>query len=309
MDYKSYFLENYNKLYTLKELLKMRDSNYFDITIINEQVIDSNTISIVMTACNRSKQTYFTLKTIAESSYKNVQIIIVDDSSSDKISINELEKYNLHIELINIKNKFWVNPCINYDIGFSFIKGSKIIIQNSEVCHVGDIVDYVYKNIVDNEYNVFNVISLKNLESNNQLYRMNVITSKNYMNLNKHLGIWYQHPKHRNKNYHFLTALTKNTFDIIGGFDIDYALGKDYDDNGFLLKIMFNKIKINNVNEETLMGIHQWHEQSACGSVSKNYNNEKLFKAKSQYNKENETYLELTSYNEKEAYDIINKIL
>jgi glycosyltransferase involved in cell wall biosynthesis len=94
-----------------------------------------------MTACNRSKQTYFTLQTIQNSSHKAIQIILVDDSDSDPIAKEELEKYPFYIDFISIKmqNKKWVNPVVNYNIGFEYIRGSKVVIQNAEVCHVGDV--------------------------------------------------------------------------------------------------------------------------------------------------------------------------
>ena len=39
-----------------------------------------------MTVSNRSNQTYFTLQTIQNSSYKAIQLIIVDDSDKDPIT-------------------------------------------------------------------------------------------------------------------------------------------------------------------------------------------------------------------------------
>jgi glycosyltransferase involved in cell wall biosynthesis len=103
--------------------------------------ITAETISIVMTACNRSKQTYFTLQTIQNSSHKAIQIILVDDSDAEPITKEELEKYPFYIDFISIKmqNKKWVNPVVNYNIGFEYIRGSKVVIQNAEVCHVGDV--------------------------------------------------------------------------------------------------------------------------------------------------------------------------
>ena len=69
---KSHLLTNYKTLYKIKDmLLNKNDTTYYSRNIINKKIIDTNTISIVMTACNRSVQTYFTLKTIKESKHKN----------------------------------------------------------------------------------------------------------------------------------------------------------------------------------------------------------------------------------------------
>ena len=55
-----------------------------------------------MISSDRSIQTYFTLKTINNlSENKNVQIILIDDSSTDPIKIDELYVYtHLQIDLI-----------------------------------------------------------------------------------------------------------------------------------------------------------------------------------------------------------------
>ena len=166
MNYKSYLISNYGKLYQIKDMLDNNDNNYFSSTIINEKELDENIISIIMTTYNRSIQTYFTIDTILKSSYKNIQIILVDDSTYDLVSIEKLEQYDIHIELVRIKNKFWINPCINYNIGFKYIKGGKIIIQNAEVCHIGDVINYVTTNIGDNTYHAFNVYSLQGQREN-----------------------------------------------------------------------------------------------------------------------------------------------
>jgi len=305
MDYKSYLTLNYEKLYQIKNMLKTMDTNYFTMIKINERELDVNTISIVMTACNRSIQTYFTIKTISDSSYKNVQVILIDDSTDDFIQVEKLEQYGIHIELIYIKNKFWVNPCINYNIGFKYIRGGKVIIQNAEVCHIGDVINYVADNIKNNEYHSINVYALGDLYENNLLYEIGDMLHDNKQKIVSLDGCWYQHSIQRNLHFHFLTALTKETFDKIGGFDIDYGLGTSWDDNALVFKITNINIKIINAGD-LIMGVHQWHPQSACGEFSTNINNRDFHNRKCNYYKINKTFLDLTSYDKNEIIDIIN---
>ena len=66
-------------------------------------------ISIVMTAYNRKKQLLFTLETINKSTYKNIEIIIVDDCSIDSERF-DTEQYrndyeNSLFNKINIKSR------------------------------------------------------------------------------------------------------------------------------------------------------------------------------------------------------------
>ena len=97
----------------------------------------------------------------------------MDDSDNDRVSSEKLKEYNIHIDLLRIKKerKNWANPCVNYNIAFEYVKGSKVIIQNAEVCHVGDVLNYVKNNIVDDKYFVFDVRSSSSFEINESIYK------------------------------------------------------------------------------------------------------------------------------------------
>jgi hypothetical protein len=232
--------------------------NYPNIPIYDD------TISIVMTSSNRSRQVYYTLETIKKCSFKNVHIIIVDDSDIDPIKKEELEKYAYHIDLVYIRteNKNWINPVVNYNIGFKFIKGSRVVIQNAEVCYVGDILDWISKNVSDNNYYSFDVKSINSFENNEIIYNTNNLTTDIYLKDNL-FSMWYQGRK-RITNYHFLTAMTRNTFELIKNFSYDYTFGVDFDDNDFLLKIKSKNINIENIFHENYIigGIHLYHTSS-----------------------------------------------
>ena len=237
------------------------DSELFSHYIIKNYDITSETVSIVMTSCNRSNQTYFTLQSMLKSKCKDIHIIIVDDSDNDPLSIDRLKDFPYYIDLIVIKreNKNWVNPVVNYNIGFKFIKGSKVVIQNAEVCHIGDPLNFINTSMVKDFYYVFDVKASLNFRTNQKIYNSNLNDIEIYNK--KFFKMWYHHHKHNNTNYHFFTAFTKETFEKIKEFSYDYTLGRDYDDNDFLLKIISQNIIITNIkSEENLMGgIHLFH--------------------------------------------------
>lgn len=318
MAHKIYLLNNYENFIKVKNIILNKDQNYFAIHVINEKPIDYDTISIVMTACDRSVQTYHTLKTISRSKYKNVQIVLVDDSQKDPINVEHLKTFDLHIELINIKNKCWINPCVNYNIGFLYAKGQKIIIQNAEVCHIGDVLSHIYDNLKDDQYMVFNVFSLDRPDVNNILYSIDSLSnfeksnllnalikvpSNSYINTN---GRWYHHGIIRQLYYNFLCAITRNTLDLIGGFDIDYSFGMEYDDVALVFILPIFGIKIINAPEH-LIGIHQWHTQTAVGSFSGKFHNRPIYIGKSNYFVKNKKYVQFTEYNKDEYNKIINE--
>jgi hypothetical protein len=244
--------------------------------------MDKETVSIVMTTHKRIKQTIFTLDTIASSSCQNVQVIIVDDSGSDYIDDKDLSGYKFRIDYMKIRpeNRVWTNPCVNYNIGFSRVQGQYVIIQNAEVCHVGDVVNFVHKNCTEGKYHVFDVVNTGSYYSNEQLYHIFSNNKFNIIDLNELIKsngfIWYQHRVFRPKNYHFLTAIHINDLiKINNGFDYDFSLGRWYDDDEFVFRIEHVlKLQIINVdqqNDDILMGIHQHHETVTLSTTKSEY--------------------------------------
>ena len=301
---------NIHLLSSLRNMVETSNEHYTH-NVINEKEITENTISIVMTSHERSKQVYFTLKTINDCNFKDIQVIIVDDSINDSIHIDKLKEYNIHIEFISINRhiKYWANPCINYNIGFKYIKGNKVIIQNGEVCYIGDVLEYI-RYILDDKYYVFDVKASSNFDTNDIIYSSYLNTDIYDKNI---WSQWYQHFTERNVNYHFLTALTKKTFDKIGGFSYDYSFGSCYDDDDFLLKIQVNNITIVNVNHTMnyIGGIHLYHGYTVNITNTDAYSkpqNIDLFHKKRNYIMRTGKYLELSSYNSNiyEMYDILN---
>ena len=50
------------------------------------------------------------------------------------------------------ENKWYVNPCVPYNIGFKSASGEVIIIQNPECLHIGDIIAHVDEHLGDDNY-------------------------------------------------------------------------------------------------------------------------------------------------------------
>lgn len=306
-NYKRYLHHNLKSVHYAKEIVTNLNKNHFSLSIINHS--DDINITIVMTAYNRSVQTYFTLRTIANSINKTIQVIIIEDSTTDLLSFDELIKYDLCIYHIKIKNKFWFNPCINYNLGFKFIKGNKVIIQNAEVCHIGDIIDYIDKNLCDNQYFVFDVATLPDMDTNHRLYKEDV-SFDNYDNFSQLFGNWYQHHDNYSRQLHFLTAITKITFDIIMGFDYDFCMGSWYDDDELIFRIKSSGIDAVNIpyDVKKIMGIHQWHMPSDNDWDKDVIKNSELLDAKKHYFDKHKRFFYLTDYNLDDAYNKIDEL-
>ena len=241
-------------------------------TFNNNNNID---ISIVMTTHNRKIQTLYTLDSIKKQNINNLEVIIVDDSDTINLLIdNDFNKYNFKIIYITIDNKrkIWENPCVNYNIGFQEINGDLIIIQNAEVCHIGDVINTCINNVNNNNYVVFNVFGLKDNNTNLKLYNNDKIISNDN-------GIWYNHNILKNKNYHFLTSIKKHNLIY---FDYDFLLGQCFDDDMYIYDIINRKkLEILNIKMDDVLGIHQWHESFKMDKIKYCFNST-IFKLKTE---------------------------
>ena len=295
------------------KLLKGDMSLYYTHTVISERPINDDTISIVMTTSDRTKQLYFTLSTIQKSTNQNIHLVIVDDSENDTVNHSVLEKTGLYIDLIEInrKKKFWINPCVNYNIGFSFMKGNRVIIQNSEVCYVGDVLSFASE-IHDDGYYVFDILASKGFTQNDEIYLNaenltfdelsrtfghNPIDPK-YNVLSPHLfELWYQHHLFNRRHYHFLTFTSKKVIEIIGGFCSDYAFAVSYDDDDFVLRLMNANIQIVNIVSTNckVLGIHLHH--SMANTTQKHlptHDNKEMWVLKKEFFYKNHEYIEVS---------------
>ena len=216
-------------------------------------------ISIVMAYYNRLPQLRYTLKTIEKSSSKNFEIVIVDDYSSEQHSLDTLltEFKSLNFNIIKMQDinpiKTYVGPSIPYNVGFRKSRGDKIIIQNPECCHIGDVISYTDNNLTDDVYLSFHCFASGKRESND-LYL------NNYLDVTTSAGRWYNHSIHRPASYHFTTAITRKNLIELNGFDEKYAVGFNYDDDELIERIKKKELQIQFVEDPWV--IHQYHGKS-----------------------------------------------
>lgn len=190
--------------------------------------MESVKVSIVMAYFNRKEQLIQTVESIKKSTYKNIEIIIVDDNSRESQRVTtfiEDVKDNLDIKVITIEEneKVWVNPCIPYNRGFAEATGEIIIIQNPEVMHVGDCIDFVVKNIELNDWMIFNCYGSPGFEFNNIIERQHHNCEQIYDTINNAIKAGqlmydstpeYERHKYTSCNPEFLL---KGEFFLIGG--------------------------------------------------------------------------------------------
>jgi len=232
-------------------------------------------ISIVCTYHNRKSQFITTLNTIKfqieNSDLEDVELVCVNHNSNEENNVDDLPKDFNFLKVINL-NTDTKNPCIPYNVGFSNAVGDKIIIQNAECCHIGNIIQKTSQSLEEDNYLSFACFSADLMTSNliktiiSPCNERSVETIKNKVYSLPQTGpgflsnSWYNHSKFSRRNLHFTTAIAKSNLDKLKGFDERYANGMDYDDDDFIMRV--NRLNLEIVNIDDPFSVHLYHTSS-----------------------------------------------
>lgn len=270
------------------------------ILIDDKIILNSKKISIVMGYINRREQLETTLETFYRSKYKNFEIIVTDDGSVPDQRIDDfVDKYGIKLIKNDAINKTWCNPCVAYNNAIQMATGDILIIQNPEVCHIDDIIDYVANNLSERQYISFSCFASPNFAANSYLKKLindnSVIDKSNLLNyFNNIMSMnniqvmyngWYNHPKQRPCNYHFCAATYRKNINAIRGFSAEYQNGYNADDKDLILKIRCDlKLQLVIVPPHIGLVVHQYHLSTMPKNEQelkiKNKINQKIYKNK-----------------------------
>lgn len=210
-------------------------------------------ISIVMGYYNRLPLVKHTLKTISQTSCSDYEVIIVDDYSDPQHSPNDLVNEFPFVKVVDMREtinpRWYVNPCIVYNTGFRHARGDKIIIQNPECCHIGDVLAYTEANLTNDNFLSFHCFAADTL-STMKLHTTNQPTSLS--------GGWYNHAQYRPVGYHFCAAITRSNLNTIDGFDERFAKGYLCDDDDFVRRVKLLGVNFTFVDNPWV--VHQYHD-------------------------------------------------
>lgn len=220
-------------------------------------------LSIVMPYYNRRDLLLNTLKSIEYSKGEySIEIVIVDDGSNKTHQINDIHNLfpNLDIHLIvQTRNvNIWRGPTIAYNIGFAAAKGDVILINCAEGFHVGNIIDYVFKNFKEKSYMSFSAYAgdpkvtevLTNWDGKEEIG--NVIEKIKPLN-----NEWHSH----STNYTLIpycAAINTEDMEILSGYDELFEMGIGYDDYEFVDRVKNLGLDLQLI--DVPFCIHQWHK-------------------------------------------------
>lgn len=212
-------------------------------------------IVIVMTYFDRPVQLNKTLESIAESKYKNFEVIIVDDCSSEPPQVG-LTRFPVTVLTTSLKG--WTNPepAYNKGITLALLQNPDIIIlQNAECFHFGDVISRAAE-VTDENYISFGCYSIDKQKTFDRLDGDMLFTNKRGAS---HDGenAWYNHPVFRPVGYDFCSAITVKNIKKLNGYDERFSFGCGFGDDYLLARIKMLGLKVE-ITDSPIV-VHQWH--------------------------------------------------
>lgn len=236
--------------------------------ISNLKLVQPPKISVVMAYYNRRDQLIHTLKSISKTAYSAFEVILIDDDSRDDQKVNDLIVEFPFLKVFRIKkiDKWWLNPCIPYNMGFAIADGEIIIIQNPECFHTQDVISYMAEHLNNQTYISASCYALDE-ESSKNIESIDIHKLNQEAFHDKGQG-WYNHPTIHPVHFHFCAGITRSNLQKLGGFDERFAQGIAFDDTEFVERV--KRLGLGRIIPKDLLVIHQWHSKAEHFYV-KNY--------------------------------------
>ena len=138
------------------------------------------------------------------------------------------------------------NPSVAYNQGAKEAHGEYLILTSPEVMHEADVLAGLDEEFAKDP-DAYVVCACRSLKKNGSFH------------------MWYQHSEHRPLNYHFCTAISRENFLKIGGFDEAFGPGHCYDDDDLVMRVKNSHLNI--VVRDDLVTAHQWHRRDTRPGV------------------------------------------
>ncbi len=237
-----------------------------------------NKVSVLLPYYNRRPLLQLTLDSFNHF-YKDcpLEVVIVDDGSSEEHKVRDLVAgYSLDIKLIELQDKKGINPCYPYNVAARHATGDVFVLSSPETLHTFNMFKLTNNlcDLPDDSYWIFSVFCLTDKEMQSQLlgewsfadklHYLRENQNKFYEHLgelgysfNNKYGSWYLHQEFRPSCLNFFTALTKDLYFSIGGFDERFRKGTGFDDRDFKMRVLE---KVDNTVWHEAIAIHLDHE-------------------------------------------------
>ena len=204
--------------------------------------------SILMPYYNRANQLHNTLVSFTRYKRTDYEIIIIEDKKNTEHGRRELRDVIFKFKSVFIfKGDDKPNPSTAFNTGAAVACGKMLIITNPECFHDTDILSMLDKE----DPNAYLICSCKSIVN---VFPKRISKSDE---LTYSFEKWYQHSKHNPRDFHFCTAISKDNYFKVGGFDERYSNGVAYDDIAFRDSVKAAGIKF--IHLDYAITLHQYH--------------------------------------------------
>lgn len=226
-------------------------------------------LSIVIPYYNRRELVFNVLRSIeaTQGSYP-VEIVVVDDGSSDEHNLNNARELfpTMDINVIVLKRScgVWRGPAYAYNVGFAYATGDVILINSSECMHIGNVIEYVFDNMHTDRYITFSAY-----QGDEYLNRiLSILPLEDIPRcLGKMNNGWHLHSSLYNI-IPYCAAISAKSMAKLGGYDERFCEGIGFDDYDFTDRIYNLGLQTRIVDDPFV--VHQWHPPTKY-SNDKNY--------------------------------------
>lgn len=151
-------------------------------------------------------------------------------------------------------------PSKSLNLGVSKAQGQFIILTSPEIRHEVDILAGLDGALADNP-GQYVVCACQGLDKKGKPAQ------------------WFQHSVHRPARYHFCSAISRENYLRLGGFDESFATGYCFDDDDWRDTVLAAGVPV--TQQDDLLTSHQWHEKHPfAGPKSLWERNKSLYEAK-----------------------------
>jgi len=197
-------------------------------------MIDSFMISVIIPTYNEERDISKCLESLRAQSYKNIEIIIVDDGSMDT-TLSQIKKFP-----VKVLTQPHFGPALARNLGASKARGKILVFVDADMTFGKDFVKNLVKPIMGGK--TIGTFSKEEYVSN-----YDNVWSRCW-NINKNLSKDKMHPDNYPDTQDVFRAILKSEFDKVGGFD---SVG--YNDDWTLAR----KLKTQAVNAPEAIFFHQ----------------------------------------------------
>ena len=224
-------------------------------------------ISVIICYFNRRSLILHTLKTISQTSHKDIEVIIVDDASDPEYQLDDIvNNYWFPIKLIKInpEQRWWKkDPAVCVGIATEAAIGEVLVVQQPECCYVGDLLFDVYKNTTDNMVVSYSCYTLNECDTRLFINNQSIVYRNVQTGYKLEESTWLNHPVILPVGYTYCMAVTKQTWKMLGGVDMDYAYGLGYTDIDLRERIYYSGFQMIIPSPDTSPFIvHLFHSSS-----------------------------------------------